>query len=304
VYQCLCPLERFMLRKLLPAMVLALLTLSGCGKDSGTATDPTGDGGSGGGGDQTGGVPVSGDPVTNGAWPNPDGTTSTPQPLDTTVYTPSGSGSASSGGLSTALLFQTSGAGRYNLGTCGANGTWTDPQGNVYGPHNPNCLAYYSDGRPGTNNKGQCVSSPEGYAGLWLNPSGHPTSPYHPKCLGLGAPTLSLALDFPAQAELYTANDGSGSRILNFSSGDTVDAQLVYHGTADGTTTGAGVLVGTDKVVPARTWSIGFAQPALNYTGGVTNGDLIAALQDSGVEVVACSAAVGCSLVTLKLSSP
>jgi predicted small lipoprotein YifL len=34
-----------MLRKLLPAIVLVLLTLAGCGKDGGTATDPTGGGG-------------------------------------------------------------------------------------------------------------------------------------------------------------------------------------------------------------------------------------------------------------------
>lgn len=287
-----------MLRKLLPAMVLVLLSLNGCGKDGGTATDPSGDGG----GDQSGGLPVNSDPVTNGAWPNPDGTTSTPETVDSTVYTPSGTGSASSGGLSTALLFQTSGAARYNLGTCGANGTWTDPLGNKYGPHNPNCVAYYSDGRPGHNNKGQCVTSPEGYAGLWLNPQAHPTSPYHTNCLEMGALTTALALSFPAQAELYTAGDGSGGRLLNFSLGGTVQAQLVYHGTADGTTTGAGVRVGADNVVPARTWSIGFSQPALNYAGGATNGDLIAVLQGAGVEVVACSTTVGCSLVTLKLS--
>jgi hypothetical protein len=287
-----------MLRKLLPAMILMLLTLNGCGKDGGTATDPNGDGG----GDQAGGLPANGDPVTNGAWPNPDGTTSTPEPVDSTVYSPSGTGSAGTSGLSTGLLFQPSGAARYNLGTCGANGTWTDPLGNVYGPHNPNCLAYYSDGRVGHNNKGQCVTSPEGYAGLWLNPEAHPTSPYHTNCLEMGAPTTSLALDFPAQAELYTAGDGSGGRLLNFTLGGTVQAQLIYHGTADGTTTGAGVLVGADNLVPARTWSIGFSQPALNYGGGATNGDLIAALEDSGVQVVACSTSVGCSLVTLALS--
>jgi hypothetical protein len=287
-----------MFRKLLPAMVLMLLTVSGCAKDGGTATDPTGDGG----GDQTGGVPANGDPVTNGAWPNPDGTTSTPQPVDTTVYAPSGTGSGGSSGLSTNLLFQTSGSARYNLGTCGANGTWTDPLGNVYGPHNPNCLAYYSDGQVGNNNKGQCITSPEGYAGLWLNPQGHATSPYHAKCLQLGAPTVDLALSFAAQAELYLAKDGSGGSVLNFTSSGVTQAQLIYHGAADGTTTGAGVLVGTDNVVPARTWSIGFSQPALNYVSGFANGDLISALQSPGVQVVACSTTVGCSLVTLQLS--
>jgi hypothetical protein len=55
-------------------------------------------------------------------------------------------------------------------------------------------------------------------------------------------------------------------------------------------------------MLPVRTWSIGFSQPALNYTSGVTNGDLISALQSPGVQVVACSTTVGCSLVTLKIS--
>jgi hypothetical protein len=283
---------------MLPALLL-LLALNGCSKD-GTPTDPTG---SGGGGGPIGGGTVSGDPVTNGAWPNPDGTVSSPVPVDTTIYVPVDSGGTTgSDGVSTSLLFQTSGSARYNLGTCSANGTWTDPLGNAYGPHNPNCIAYYSDGRVGNNNKGQCVTSPEGYAGLWLNPQGHATSPYHPKCLQLGTPSTVLALNFPVQAELFLANDGSGGSLLNFSAGGTVEAQLVYHGTADGNTTGAGVLVGTDNQVPARTWSIGFSQPALNYTGGFANGDLISDLQSSGVQVVACSVAVGCSLVTLQLS--
>jgi hypothetical protein len=48
--------------------------------------------------------------------------------------------------------------------------------------------------------------------------------------------------------------------------------------------------------------SIAFAQPALNYTGSLANGDLISALQSLGVQVVACSTTVGCSLVTLKLA--
>jgi len=280
----------------LPALLL-VLALNGCAKD-GTPTDPTG-----GGGGTVPGAPADGDPVTNGNWPNPDGTTSTPQPADTSTYAPAGSGGTTgTSGVSTDLLFLTSGSARYNLGTCSANGTWTDPLGNVYGPHNPNCLTYYSDGRVGANNKGQCVTSPEGYAGLWLNPQGHATSPYHTNCLARGSATVTFALSFPVQAQLYLAKDASGGSLLNFTLAGAVEAQLVYHGTADGTTTGAGVLVGTDNVVPARTWSIGFAQPALNYTGGLANGDLISVLQSSGVEVVACSSAVGCSLVTLKLS--
>jgi hypothetical protein len=286
-----------MSRKLLvPAILLLALTLNGCGKDGSSPTGPSGgpDGGNGG--------PVIDDPVTNGGWPGPDGEIPTIQPIDTSAYTPPDTGSVGNEGGSTSLLFQTSGAARYNLGTCGANGTWTDPLGKKYGPHNPNCLAYHSDATAGNNNKGQCVTSPEGYAGLWLNPQGHATSPYHTNCLQLGNSTMSLALNFPAQAELFVAKDGSGGRVLNFTVGGQTEAQLIYHGTADGTTTGAGVLVGTDNVLPVRTWSIGFGQPALSYTGGVTNGDLISALQSPGVQVVACSTVVGCSLITLKIS--
>jgi hypothetical protein len=286
-----------MSRKLfLPALLLAMLALSGCGKDGDGATDPTGGNN---GGSVPGGTPNS-DPVPNGGWPGPDGTIPTVQPVDTTIYTPVDTGSTGTEGSSTSLLFQTSGSARYNLGTCSRDGTWTDPQGNVYGPHNPNCLAYRSDGQVGNNNKGKCVASIEGYAGVWLNPQFHATSAYHPNCLQLGSTSADLVLSFPAAAELYLANDGSGASILNFTADGTTQAQLIYHGTADGTTTGAGVLVGTDN--DSRTWSIGFSQPALNFTGGVSNGDLISAMRSSGVEVVACSAAVGCSLVTLTLS--
>ena len=283
-----------MSRLLLPATLLVLLSLSGCGKDGG---DPTAPGGNDGG--QIPNGPVNGDPVTNGGWTAPDGSTPTPQPVDTSVYSPADTGSAGTDSSSTSLLFQTSGSARYNLGTCGRDGTWTDPLGNQYGPHNPNCLSYRTDGQAGNNNKGQCVASPEGYAGLWLNPQWHATSPYHSKCLELGSSSVNLTMSFPAQAELYLAKDGSGGSLLNFTFGGVTQAQLTYDGIA-GTTTGAGVLVGTDNL--SHTWSIGFSQPALTYTGGVSNGDLISELQSPGVQVVACNTAVGCSLVTLKMS--
>jgi hypothetical protein len=77
-------------------------------------------------------------------------------------------------------------------------------------------------------------------------------------------------------------------------------AQLVYHGVAGDYTTGAGVLTGTDG--SAATWTIDFSQTALNYTTGLTNGDLIDVLTSSGTQAIACQAAVGCSLITLKLS--
>jgi hypothetical protein len=276
-------------RLFLPAMLLVVVSLAGCSKDGTGPSDPN-----------TGGGPVNSDPIPNGSWPNPDGTVPTVQPIDSTVYTPTDTLSANIGDTTRALLFQTSGAARYNIGTCSANGTWTAPNGSKYGPHNPNCLSYRTSG-PGNNGKGHCVASPEGYPGLWLNAVGHGTSPYNPKCLERGAPTTTLALSFSVQAELFQATDGSGGSMLNFTSGGVTQAQLIYHGTAEDTTTGAGVLLGTDNASPARTWSIGFSQPALNFTGGATNGDLITALSTTGVEVVACNTAVGCSTITLKI---
>ena len=111
-----------------------------------------------------------------------------------------------------------------------------------------------------------------------------------------------LALTFPAQAELFTATDGSGGKVLNFTRDGTVQAQLIYHGTTDGTTTGAGVLLGEDNVTAGRIWSIGFSQPALNYTGGFANGDLISDLSATGVQVVGCNTVAGCVLITLQLA--
>ena len=202
------------------------------------------------------------------------------QPVDTTIYTPTDTLSPSIGDTTIALLFQTAGAARYNLGTCSSNGTWTAPNGTQYGPHNPNCLSYRTSG-PGNNRKGHCALSAQGYPGLWVNAVGHGTSPYSPKCLDRGTSSTTLTLSFSAQAELFQATDGSGGSMLNFTSGGVTQAQLIYHGTAADSTTGAGVLVGTDNASPARTWSIGFSQPALNFTGGASNGDLISALSTS-----------------------
>jgi hypothetical protein len=78
-------------------------------------------------------------------------------------------------------------------------------------------------------------------------------------------------------------------------------AQLIYHG-GSGTTSGAGILIGTDNASPENTWTVYFGQPALNYTSGLANGDLIGEMTGAGVQVVACSTPIGCSLVTLQLS--
>ena len=77
-------------------------------------------------------------------------------------------------------------------------------------------------------------------------------------------------------------------------------AQLVYHGTANDYTTGAGVLTGTDNA--SKPWTIDFSQTALNWTTGLTNGNLINALTSTGVQVVACQGTNGCSLITLQLT--
>jgi hypothetical protein len=318
-----------MFRLRLTAALVAALALSACANaDNLTAPSGTGPwhppvtGGSGGTGAPGGGsgdttttnpgtpgdttslpsdTTGAGDPVNNGSWTSPDSTPPTIQPVDPASFDPAGSGSAGSTGSSTTLVFKTSGSGMYGVGTCGPTGFWTDPDGNVFGPHNPNCLDYGSDGGPGNNGNGQCVMSSTGQPGLWINPGGQETHPFHSKCLRTGATTTSLSLSFAPQAQVFDANDGTGNRVMNFYSSGTPIAQLVYDGLS-GTTTGAGILLGTDNASPANTWTVYFGQPALNYTGGLPNGDLIGDMTGNGVEVVACSTAIGCSLVTLQMT--
>jgi hypothetical protein len=302
-----------MSRLALVAALVTALALGACTEAPDSPTGPSGvprlpgTGGSGGatsgGGDDTTTTPpidttAAGDPVSNGTWTPPD---STNPPTIVPVggsYVPDGSGTAGTSGSSTTLVFKTTGVGLYGVGTCGANGFWTDPAGNVFGPHNPNCLDY---GSSGTGNKGlgQCTTSASGQPGLWINPGGQVTHPFHSKCLRVGPTTTSLALSFLPQAQLFAASDGS--RVMNFYSAGIVVAQLIYDG-ASGTTTGAGILVGKDNASPANTWTVYFAQPALSYTSGLANGDLIGGVTGSGVEVVACNTSIGCSLVTLKLT--
>jgi hypothetical protein len=303
-----------MTRLRLAAALIAVLALTAC-TDSENLTAPSGTlpGGSLPGG-QSGGDTTSvpgdttsnpvdttgaGDPVTNGTWTTPD--TTTIDPVDPGVYDPTETGTAGTSGSSTALIFKTSGSGLYGVGTCSANGFWTDPAGNVFGPNNPNCLDYGSDGSPGTGGLGQCTASASGDPGLWVNPGGQETHPFHTKCIRTGATTTSLALTFAPQAQIFDANDGSGNRVMNFYSSGIVVAQLRYDGVTN-TTVGAGILVGSDNASPANTWTIFFGQPALSYPGGLANGDLIDDMTGAGVEVVACSTAIGCSLVTLQLT--
>ena len=303
------------------AAVVALLTLTACADDitSPLNTGPSGSGfpgGSGGGGgttnpgDTTSANPGdttsinpadtvgAGDPANNGPWTTPD--TVTIQPVDPGVFVPTETGGAGTSGTSTALLFKTSGSGLYGVGTCGPKGMWTDPAGNMFGPNNPNCIDYGSSGA-GNNGKGTCATSPSGQPGLWLNPGGHSTHPFHSKCARTGPTTSALALTFAPEAQIFEANDGSGDQVMNFYSGGVVIAQLVYDGGSN-TTTGAGLLIGSDNASPANTWSVFFGQPSLSYTTGLANGNLIDGMTSGGVEVVACSTAIGCSLVTLDLT--
>jgi hypothetical protein len=302
------------------AAVVALLSLTACKDDitsplnDGPGSGLPGGGGGGGGtsnpgdttttnpGDTTSINPAdtvgAGDPANNGPWTTPDSLTI--QPVDPGVFDPTETGGAGTSGPSTALLFKTSGSGLYGVGTCGPNGMWTDPAGNIFGPHNPNCIDYGSTGA-GNNGKGTCTTSPSGQPGLWLNPGGQSTHPFHSKCARTGTTTTALALTFAPQAQIFDANDGSGDRVMNFYSGGVVVSQLIYHGSSN-TTTGAGLLLGSDNASPANTWSVFFGQPSLSYTGGLANGDLIDGMTSGGVEVVACNTAIGCSLVTLDLT--
>ena len=99
---------------------------------------------------------------------------------------------------------------------------------------------------PGNNGKWHCALSAQGFPGLWVNAVGHGTSPYSPKCLDRGTSSTTLTLSFSAQAELFQATDGSGGSMLNFTSGGVTQAQLIYHGTAADSTTGAGWSVNVD----------------------------------------------------------
>ena len=277
----------------LTAVVLATLTLTACAKgDPLGPSSPSASGAGGSGGTSTSG---SGGGSTGGGSGSP-----VIEPIDTTVFAPSASGTAANTGGTTPLSFATSGTAEFGDGTCGPNGVWTDSLGTVSGPNNPNCIAYYSDGRVGNNGKGECVTSSKGYPGLWLNPQLHPTSPYHTNCLVLGTTTFTVALSFPAGATVYSANDGSGQQVLEFNTSGSAVAQLVYHGTANDYTTGAGVLTGTDNT--SKPWTIDFSQTALNWTTGLTNGNLVSALTSTGVQAVACQGTNGCSLITLQLT--
>jgi hypothetical protein len=268
------------------ALLLAALALSACSKDPSSLVGPS----------APSEVTPAGPSGTSGSGP----TTPSIQPVDPAVFTPSETGSAVNTGASTSVLFFSSGTAQYGNGTCGPNGTWTDSLGNVSGTHDSHCVAYWSDSRVGDNGKGQCVTSSQGYPGLWLNPQAHPTAPYHTNCLVLGNTTVTLDFTFPAEATVYTANDGSGQKVLNFAAAGSTVAQLVYHGTAGDYTTGAGMLSGTDA--SAAVWTIDFSQTALNYTTGLTNGDLIDTLTTTGTQVIACQGTTGCSLITLKLT--
>jgi hypothetical protein len=272
----------------LAAALLAALALAACSKDPSSLVGPSS--ASGGSGTGSAGTGTGG---SGGASP-------AIQPIDTTVFAPSGTGTAANTGGTTSLSFATSGTAMLGNGTCGANGVWTDALGNVSGPNNPNCIAYFSDGRVGNNHKGECTTSSKGYPGLWLNPELRPTQPYQTNCLVLGTTTFAVVMSFPASATVYSANDGSGQQVLDFNQGGSTVAQLSYHGAANDYTTGAGVLTGTDNT--SQTWTIDFSQSALDWTSGLTNGNLISALTTTGVPVVACQGTNGCSLVTLKLT--
>ncbi len=284
--------------KPIPLLVAAALALAAC--NSPTPTSPSGPGtslipnGGAGGGTSTG---------TAGGGVGSD----TLIPVDSAKFAATDTTpSVAVTGAATTLVFLTSGPALNGVGTCGHDGTWTAPDGTVSAPHSANCLAYWSDGRPGNNGKGSCVASqPQGYPGLWVNPGGNQTAPYHTQCLELGAVDSSLALTFSVQGTLYDAKDGSGSRILNLGPpGAAPTAQLVYHGSANDYTTGAGTLTATDTSVPAGTWTVDFSQVALNWTTGLFNGDVINTLFSSiGVPVVACNGTQGCVLVTLQLAT-
>jgi len=226
--------------------------------------------------------------------------------VDPSVYNLTLSGSFSSTGTTTGVLFLTAGKAMWNVGTCtgnvalGTDGTWVTSTGSS-APHNPNCIAYWSNGHSGANGKGICSLTSLGYIGLWLNPGGHRTSPYHTKCLETGTVSSTLTLTFTQATTLYTANDGTGKKILDFSDGTGVTGQLVYVGSTDDYTTGTGIITATDGT--GGTWTMDLTQAAFYWYTGAVNGDVIGQLQGPGVDAVACNPTVGCVLATVVIGS-
>lgn len=271
---------------------------TGTGSGTGGSTDDGTGGGTGGGGTGGGGI-TDGDP--EGPPPPPPIVAIDPSVFNTTL-----TGSFSSSGTTTGIIFLTTGKAKWNVGTCtgnvalGTDGTWVTSTGSS-APHNPNCIAWWSNGHSGARGKGICTFTSLGYIGLWLNPGGHRTSPYHTKCLQTGTVSSSLTLTFTQAVTLYTANDGSGKKILDFSGGTGVAGQLVYVSSTDDYTTGTGVITATDG--SGGTWTMDLSQDAFYWYTGVVNGDVIGELQGPGVDAVACNAAVGCVIATVQIGS-
>lgn len=283
---------------LLPVSLVLLLALNAC--DRPTPLDP----GSNPSPNNPGGVVVDGGGLAGDPLGPP-----TPPPIvtvDPSVYALTLSGSFSSSGTSTGVLFLATGSAMWNQGTCsgdvalGTDGTWTY-NGTASAPHNSKCIGYWSDGRVGANNKGTCIATSLGFIGLWRNPGGHKSSPYHTKCLMLGTVSSTIAFTFTQAVTLYTSNDGKQKKILNFTSGSSVTGQLVYSGPTADYTTGTGSIAAVDG--DGNNWSVDLGQAAFHWYTGAANGDVIAQLQGAGVEAIACNSTVGCVLTTVKLGA-
>ena len=286
----------------LPALLLSILATALIGCDQPLALDPAADGSPS--LPVVPGNPGSSDPTEPS---DPTGPPTPPPivPVDPDAYALTLTGSFSTTGTSTGILFLTSGPAMWNQGTCtgtlalGTDGTWVSPTGQAGAARDPRCIAYWSDGHVGSNNRGSCRATARGFIGAWTNPGGHMGAPYHTKCLQRGTVSSTLVLDFTGSASLYVARDASGKRILDFESGGTVTGQLVYGGSSTGYTTGTGVVSAVDG--GGATWTIDLGQAAFHWYTGVVNGDVTAALQNPGVEAVACSAATGCVIVMVSL---
>lgn len=270
----------------------------------GNGTGATG-GTVGGGGSTDGGTGgTGGGGITDG---DPEGPPPPPPiiAIDPSVYNLTLSGSFTSSGTTTGVLFLTTGKAKWNVGTCtgnvalGTDGTWVTASG-PSAPHNSNCIAYWSNGHSGTNGKGICTFTSLGYIGLWLNPGGHRTAPYSSKCLETGTVSTTLTLTFTQATTLYTANDGTGQKILDFTDGTGVTGQLVYTGSAGGYTTGTGSITATDG--SGGIWTMDLSQDAFYWYTGALNGDVIGDLQgNQGVDAVACNPTVGCVIATVQI---
>jgi hypothetical protein len=218
------------------------------------------------------------------------GGTSTPSPNDY-ISTFDGTVNLGIAGGIAGTYVEAGTSAKYGKGSCGAEGEWTNPAGEIVGVGHPHCLAYRSAGA-GNNGKGTCTTSKKkdgGWPGAWINTQGKETAPYHPNCLlGDALGIQSLGVRWVDDFTIYTDNSGKQA---NFGTGGGVNAgSHLHYSAATNITSGTGLINAGDDGLGDATWSIDLEQSPLNSVLGEINGDQIGLLTTGGQDVIVCSA--------------